>query len=150
MNRLLYGGAFFALAASAAIAQTTAAAPIVDTVVNVPWGDWLSAAADNIVVIVVAVVGWALRKLPSHIVAMIKTAQVDQLLYKAIDAAINRTAGAAKGEALSFKVSNEVLAKALQYAIDNAPKWMISWSGGVDGLRDKIVARLNVSKDAAV
>lgn len=153
MNRLLIGGAAalaLAVAATSAVAQTAEPASVVDTVVNIPWGDWINAGANNAVLIIVALVGWALRRLPSNILSVIQTAQLDQLLYKAIDYAINKTAGAAKGQALSVSVGNDVLAKALQYAVNSAPAWMIQWGGGADGLRDKIIARLNLDAQAAI
>lgn len=151
MNRLIFGGAILALVATSTVAVAQTAAPsAVDTVVNIPWGDWLYNGATTFIALLTAAVAWGLRLLPARILAVIQTAQVDQILFKAIDYAINKTAGASKGKTMNIDVGNEVLEKALQFVVDNAPKWLISWSGGEAGIREKIIARLDLDANAAI
>ncbi len=151
MNRLFFGGAALALAATAAVAQTAAApASPIDTMLTIPWGDWLYNSATAVIAVLGALITWGLRFLPARILAVVQTAQLDQLLLKAIDYGVNTTKDAAKGKALTVDVANPVLKSALQYAVDNAPGWMISWAGGEEGLRVKIIARLNVDEKAAL
>lgn len=121
-----------------------------DTLIDLPWGDLLANGADTLVMIIIALLGWAMRLLPAHILAVVQTWQVEQILARAITAGINKTAGAAKGKALTVDVGNAVLAQALQYVIDNAPAWLIKWAGGEEGLRDKLIARLDVEASAAL
>lgn len=140
-------GACLGLLATAALAQ---AAPASDTLVHIPIGDWIGQGASILLTLAGAVLAFALAKLPASIVAMIKTAQVDQLLLKAIDYGINAVAGAEKGKTLDIDVGNAVLEKALQYVIDHAPAWLIQWMGGDAMVREKLVARLPLAKGAAV
>jgi hypothetical protein len=132
------------------MASAMAQALDANDIVTIPWGDWLSNTASTLTMLAVALVGWGLRQLPAHILAIVRTAQVDQLLLKAIDYAINRTAGAAKGRELKVTVANDVLAEAIRYVLANAPGWLIAWIGGEQGVRDKIIARLDVEADAAL
>jgi hypothetical protein len=139
----LYAGAFINLAhAQDAVAPSTE--------IIIPWGNWLSDAASTVVMVVGAIVAWGLRLLPARILAVVQTAQLDQLLLKAIDFGVNKTAGASKGRELNIDVANSVLAESLQYAITNAPGWMVAWAGGELALRDKIIARLEVKADVAL
>ncbi len=140
----LAGSVLLALAAPAYAQDATS------TVLSIPWGDWLSDAASTLIMVIGAVVAWGLRQLPARILSIVQTAQLDQLLLKGIDFAINRTAGASKGREMKVDVANEVLATALRYAIEHGPKWMIKWAGGELALRDKIIARLDVEADAAL
>lgn len=148
MKRVFFALVALVVSSIAVFAQSTSTP--VDTIVNVPWGDWLFESAQVVIAVLGAVVMWGLRQLPARIVAVIQTGQLDQLLLRAIDFGINKTAGAAKGKTLNVDVGSEVLEQALQYAIDNAPKWMVAWAGGADGLRAKIIARLNLEGKAAV
>jgi hypothetical protein len=137
--------AFMTFLPMAAMAQD-----VTSTVVSIPWGDWLSDVASTLIMVISAAVMWGLRQLPSRILSIFQTTQLDQLLLKGIDFAINRTAGASKGRELKVDVANEVLATALRYAIEHGPKWMIKWAGGELALREKIIARLDVEADAAL
>lgn len=150
MKRALFAGALLALSTTAAFAQTATTAPVIDGVVSIPWGDWFYNGATTIIAILGAILAWGIRHLPSRFVAIAQTAQVEQLLNKAIDYAINRTAGAVKGRALTLNVANQVLETAIEYAVTYAPAWLIGWVGGQQGLRDKIIARLDVGKDVAL
>jgi hypothetical protein len=115
---------------------------VTDTVVTVPYGSWISDAADLLWTVILGAIAWALRQLPGQAADFLKMLRVEQLLARSKEFGVNRTQGAVAGKALSLNVGNEVLAKALQYAIDNGPKWMIEWMGGAAGVRQKLLARI--------
>jgi hypothetical protein len=132
-----------------AIAQTIAE-KTPDTTIEIPVGEWITAAGGAIGPLIVLVVGWLIRQLPGQFAAVLSTMRVDQLLDKAISYGINATAGAMKGKALSVDVGSEVLENALQYVVDNGPKMLIKWMGGEAGIREKIIARLELDETASV
>ncbi len=84
----------------------------------------------------------------ANLVAIFGNARVELLLSNAIGYGLNAVAGAVKGKTLDVDVGNQVLAAALQYAVDNAPGWLQSWAGGPEGLAKKIWARLNLGDGA--
>jgi hypothetical protein len=149
MKKVLFAGAMLLLAATAAAAQTATASPV-DTVVSIPWGDWLYEGATTLIAVIGALMAWGMRYLPARLVAFLQTEAIEQLLKNAISYGVNTTAGAAKGKSLNLDVGNEVLERALQYAIDNAPKWLVSWAGGEEGIKGKIIARLDLDEKAAM
>ncbi len=75
----------------------------------------------TVAAIVMPIITFALRFLPSQIQALIRTAQVEQLLGRAIDYGINATANAVKGKTLSVDVGHAVAAQAVKYALDYGP-----------------------------
>lgn len=135
--------------AAPALADTVATAPAVTTVA-IPIGDWLGGAASIIAAVSAAVIAWAFRFLPASVVQILQTMQVDQLLGKAIGYAINAVAGAEKDKVLKVDVANAVVATALQYVVDHAPAWLVSWMGGTDAIEQKILARLTVEPSATL
>lgn len=147
--RFLGALAFAVLAPVLAIAQTVAE-KTVDTTIEIPIGEWVSAAGTAIGPLIVIVVGWLIRHIPGQFAAVLSTMRVDQLLEKAISYGINATAGATKGKSLSVDVGSEVLENALQYVVDNGPKMLIKWMGGENGIREKIIARLDLDENASV
>lgn len=120
------------------------------TTVSLPFGQWLTAAGDFIIPIVAAAALWLIRKLPSQIAALLMTMRVEQMLTMAIKYAINAVAGASHDKPLTLDLGNAVAAKAVQYVIDHAPGWLVSWAGDAEGLREKIIARLNLNASAAL
>lgn len=135
-----------ALAPSLAMAQ---AAPATTTVA-VPVGDWLTDTAAFLGPLLAAVVLWMIRKLPPQVAALLMSMRVDQLLNKAITYAINSVATATHDKPLTLDVGNAVVAQAVQYAIDHGPSGLIDWMGGTEKIRQKIIARLNVSAGVAL
>lgn len=133
----------------AAIMLSTAAFAA-DTTITLPVGSWLGAASEMIGPILAAAFMFMIRKLPSQVAAFLMTMRVDQLLQMAISYGINAVSGATKDKPLTIDVGNEVVARAAQYAIDNAPGWLVSWMGGVQGVREKIIARLDVEPSASI
>lgn len=145
MKKTIYAVMLLAAMATGAQAETT---------VTWNWGDWLATNsalfAETAAWVVLALVGLALKALPAKVVDIIKVWQVDQVLSRAVIAAINKTAGASQGKSLSFTVANDVVGHAVQYVLDNAPEWLIKWVGGEAGIKDKILARIEVDKEVAI
>ena len=139
-----------------ALAQTPAPAPVVPapvvapTSVLVPWGDWLATALTIINSLALPVIGgavaWMFRALPSWAVNFFRTISVEQWLQRALDFGVNTTIGAVRGKSMTLNVGNEVVAKALSYIAEHAPEWLKSWLGGTEGIRDRLVARLQTSE----
>lgn len=141
--RLLGAMALASALAVPALAQSS-------TEVQIPVGTWLTEAATFIGPVLAAAVLWLIRKLPGQLSGILMATRVDQLLVKAIDYAINATAGAAKDKPLKIDVGNKVVAEAMSYAIVHGPGWILSWIGGEQALREKIIARLNVDQNTAL
>lgn len=122
-----------------------------NTTVVLPVGTWidqvLAAVQSSLALIITGLVAWAFRNLPKSVVSILRTLQIEQVLTRAADYGINATRGAVKGKTLDVNVGNEAVAKAVQYAIDNAPRWLIDWAGGPDAIRDKIIARIPLGED---
>lgn len=141
-----------AMAADAA-PETVAQATGETTKVVWGWGSAAASVAQALAYIIGLAAAYALRQLPANIVAIFGNARVELLIQNAIGYGLNAVQGAVKDKTLTVDVGNEVLAKALQYAVDNAPGWLQSWAGGPEGLAKKIWARLNLepaASDAAV
>jgi hypothetical protein len=139
------------LAAGAAIAQPVVVAAPTDaaTTVAIPVAAWAEAAREIVLSVVLLLATFALRFLPGHAAILFKIFQVEQLLRRAVDYGMNSVvrAGGSDG-ALTVDVGNAVAAKAVQYAIDNGPAWLVTWMGGAEGVRQKIFARLPIAPDA--
>jgi hypothetical protein len=138
---------FIVFGTSVAAAQSSIAPP--DTVVTVPWGDWLGPvlmdAAGLLATVIMAVV---LRFLPASLRAWLtaqRTAQLEQLLERALGYAAQKTAVAVQGRTFEVDVHTELLAKGAQYAINNGPKKLIEWAGGEKAIIDKLTARIPTS-----
>jgi hypothetical protein len=145
MIRVVSGIALLCAMPHFAMAQ----AVVPDTTVDIPVSSWLNAAAELIGPMLGVAVLWLIRKLPAQLGGVLMTLRADQLLEKAISYAINAVAGATKDKPLSINVGNEVVAKAVQYVVDNGPGWMVTWLGGKDAIRQKVIARITVDPAAA-
>jgi len=141
--------------AQAVVAPVTDAttAPVVvvqDPVVTIPYGQWIVALQELATPLLLAVLAFLMRSLPEAIVSIIRTAKVDQLLIKGIQAAINQVAGAAKDKKMSVPIANEVIRKVVQYAVNEGPAWLITWMGGPEGIKAKVIARIQLVDGAAI
>jgi hypothetical protein len=132
------------------IIQPVAFAQEATETVSIPYGAWIETSAGAVATFILAVIGWLMRKLPASVVDILKTMKAEQLLAKAVDYGINAVAGATKGKTLTVNVGNAVVANAVQYAVDNAPGWLVKWLGGPEAIAAKIIARLNLEEAAAV
>lgn len=137
-----------AVAADAA-PETVAQATGETTKITWAWGALVSQWAGALGSLVLAVAAWALRLLPAQIYAILVTARADQLIAKAIDYGVNAVKDASKDKTLEVNVGNQVLAKALQYVLDNAPGWLTTWLGGPEAIAAKIWARLKLDPAAS-
>lgn len=135
-------------AADASAPETVAAATSDSTKVVWAWGDILSKGAATIASLVIAGIALAARQLPAQFAAIFSNSRVQTLVDNAVNYGINAVAGAVKGKTLEVDVGNQVLAQALQYAVDNAPAYLLSWAGGADGLAKKIMAKLDLPSEA--
>jgi hypothetical protein len=141
----LAGLIFVILFAPAHAAEAVAAGSI-----RVPIGEWLAAAASLAAPVIALAYAFLLRHLPEQIVGILRTLRVEQILDKAIAYGVNAVAGAAQGKNLDVKLGSQVLAEAVQYAVDRAPGWVIEWTGGREGIEKMITARLPMEADSSV
>jgi hypothetical protein len=139
---------FHSVALAADGPATVAQAAPEGTKVVWAWGEIISSCAQAVAWVLASLAMVAFRKLPANLVAVFGNARVDLLLNNAIGYGLNAVAGAVKGKTLQVDVGNQVLAQALQYALDHAPGWLQSWAGGPEGLAKKIWARLNLGEGA--
>lgn len=154
MKLALAGLIVLALLAGPAFADT--AVTTTTTTVSFPWGDWISAGIEQIVLpilatVLLATLTWAAKFLPASLRAYAttkNTAAVEQLLQRAITFGLNKVEGAAQGQTLTVPVGSEVLANSAQYAIDHGPVWLLQAMGGEQGVREKILARLPIDPGA--
>lgn len=120
----------------------------IDGQVSWAWGDQLALIiTDQIGWAATALVGALIHFAPGGTRQLIYMFRVDQLLEKAIRAAINKTAGAVQGKVLNAQVGNVVIERALEYIIFHAPK--LYNTNTVQMWRDKIIARMNLAEDVA-
>jgi hypothetical protein len=135
-----------AVFAQESVSDVVLTVPPTDVVLE--WGDFVSIVLANVAktdpfwAFVLSAIGFVVLKLPAPLQWFWRMFQLDQLLLKSIDGAINSTAGAVKGKSLNVNVGSEVFAKALQYAIDNGQAALLKWAGGQDGIAQKLVARI--------
>jgi len=116
--------------------------------VVIPYGDMVTQVLTYLRDILVVVIMGLLAMLPAPIAAFLKTKQVEQLLERAIDYGISTTKGAVSGKSLKVNVGNQVLAMAVQYAVDEGPAKIIAFLGGEEAMKKKIWARLNLEADS--
>ena len=109
-------------------------------------GATLAAFAPWIATGLVAVGLFGLSYVLNHYLAdykgLAKTAQVDQLLTKAITFGVNTVVGAEQGKTLTINTAYPVLNQALAYVLEHGPSWLEQFAGTPDQLAQKIVARL--------
>lgn len=141
---------------SARLHETRLTAYAPDGRVDVPWGDWLSEALKALLALAGALALWLLRRLPSTMVSaldmfagMLGQGRANELLEKAVAYGVNVTAGAVKGKTLTVNVGNEVMERALEYALRHAPQ-LVAKLGGIAVIREKIIARLDLDESAAI
>jgi hypothetical protein len=93
--------------AAPAFAADAARAPAI-----IPYGDLLRDAMLALGASASVLIAWGLRALPKHIQFLIVQMRIDRMLTAAITSAINRTAGAQAGKALSLDLGNAVATRA--------------------------------------
>lgn len=143
------------VAALASVALLLVAGPAfaavgpIDGRVSFEWGDLLSSFLyDNAQGFAVAITGLILHFAPGGSGSIIRMLRINQLIEFAVKSAINKTAGAVQGKALSADVGNEVLERALEYAKAQAPKLFKQLP--IQEWKEKIIARMTLSENVAI
>lgn len=133
---------------------TTVELPNSDTTVILPVGNWVESLTTAIRDGVISLLGlgllWASRLLPETIRQYINAQRIkaaEQLLAHAVDWAFNAVRGATRGMKVEVNVGSALVAEGAQYVVDNGPAWLIDWLGGVEGIQQKIAARLDLAPD---
>lgn len=139
---------FVALAAFIALIPVIAYAATDPNTVTVPIGSIVAEWSSAVGWLLASLVLYAMRLLPQNIVAILANARVDLLLNNAIGYGVNAVAGATKDKTLDVNVGNQVLAAAINYAIENSSGWLQTWAGGPEGLAKKVWGKLNLGEGA--
>lgn len=132
------------------MATLALAQEVTNTVVQVPIGTWADYILPIAGALAMAAVIYGLSFLPAPVAAFIKTILTEQLLKKAVDFGIAMVRGATKDKVLEVDVGNAVVKTAADYVIKYGPKWVYDWLGGEAGIKDHIIARLDVKEDAGL
>lgn len=144
-----------AILCTAAYAQTADTLSVVNSVVTIPYGNWIAAAAP----LVGAILFMASMALLAYLIARFAPPWLQAALNKqvldvvqryaadAIEWGVQAVQGATKGKEVSINVGSEVVAAAVQHAVDTWPKAVIDQLGGAEGIKNEIIKRL---EDAGV
>lgn len=125
---------------------------VINQDVSIPYGQWIEDLGDIakswLIPTVLGMLTYVTGKyvpLPLRGIANnILRREAEQLLEKAIEYGINATAGAERDKTLTVDVGNEVLRKALNYALSNGWVKLIDFLDGPDGILQKLFARLDI------
>lgn len=143
---LMFALALLAMTA-AAIAQEVAQ----PETVTVPWGSWVAAGVDTLLpTLLTALTGVATYVVGAYVPPWLKMLagdkaqqRVNQIITKAVNSALAQTKGAVSDKKLDITVANDVLRKAMQYAVDQAPKLISSAAkGSAENLMKMTMARM--------
>lgn len=129
-----------ALAASLADSTTT---------VIVPWGDIVGAIMPAAKILFMGGLLWVAMRFAPPLYALMRTAQVEQLMSRAADFAFNAVPGAVKGREVTIDVGNEVLKEMLAYALAHGGEWLTQFAGTPAQIAEKAYARLNLPAEAS-
>lgn len=138
----------------AAAGATTTTITTAPPAVSIPWGDWLDAAINQIVVpllgvVVLAGLTWigALLAplLPPALRGFVNaknTAALEQLIVPALATGLKSVGTTVSGQQVSIPVQSQAIATAADYAVAHGSASLVKWAGGPEGIRQKIEARL--------
>lgn len=131
--------ALIGVIAGPAFAEVTTAS---NTVVPLPWGQWVTAitqtATEILIPVIIAAVGVAARHLPWYIQMWFTTQRIDRMVRLAADYALNAVAGATAGKAASIDVGHPLLKAGLERALGSSPQWLIDAAGGTKGITERL------------
>jgi hypothetical protein len=132
------------------LAQATTVAPE-PTSVSVPWGNWIVSAL-NVAqpVVLLALSGVTTYVMAAFVPPWIRAfagdaaqRRINQVLEHAVLSAIAQTKEAVQGQRTSIPVGSEILQRAAQYAVDQAPDLVNhAAKGQVDNLLKMVLARM--------
>jgi hypothetical protein len=139
MRMRIFCVAAMSLAASSAYAAS-------NTPVDLPWGALCNEILAALQPAAVSLAGLAftylVAKLGPDIAHALRAAHIDQVMNRAIEAGFALAEGAEKGKVLEIPVANEVLRRAAQYLVTQAPGLFKELG---DNLGQMLVARLSAS-----
>jgi hypothetical protein len=134
------------------LAQATTVPPVEpSTSVSIPWGSWIVNAL-NIAqpIVLLALSGVTTYVMAAFVPPWIRAfagdaaqRRINQVLEKAVLSAIAQTKDVVQGKRTTLPLASEVLARAAQYAVDQAPDLVNhAAKGQVDNLLKMILARM--------
>lgn len=142
------------LAPSTAAGSTTTTVTTAAPAVVIPWGDWLDAAINQVVIPLLSVVVLSLITiagaklaplLPTWLQGMVNaknTTALEQLIVPAIATGLKSVGSSVNGETVSIPVQSQAVATAADYAVAHGSAALVKWAGGPEGIKQKIEARL--------
>jgi hypothetical protein len=134
----------FLAAATALVSSAVSAAE--SNAIAVPIGNLLTQVLGILEPLAVSLTGaavtWLLAKLGPDVARAFHAAHVDQVIARSIDAGFALVEGAEKGKVLEVPVANQVIRKAAQYIVDQAPGLFKELG---DNLGQMLVARLSAA-----
>ncbi|MCJ2132437.1 hypothetical protein [Methylobacterium sp. E-045] len=159
MTRFFLAALAFACAASVAFAQGTTT-PAVTPGVVIPYGEYIVAGAQLVGSILVPLLTATIMALLAKFYPMarmlISEALVERTLRKWFDFGVNATAGAVKNSTVTVPIGSEIVANALQRAVNRADvnavsKWTMDQAGGPEEVANKLfrLLKLDVGAKAA-
>jgi hypothetical protein len=139
MRMRIFCVAAMTLAASSAYAASS-------TIVDLPWGAFCNEVLTALQPAAISLAGlaltWLAAKLGPDVARALHAAHIDQVMTRAIEAGFALVEGAEKGKVLEIPVANEVLRRAAQYLIAQAPGLFKELG---DNLGQMLVARLSAA-----
>ena len=153
MNRIVLAALALACAFSSPAFAAEVVAPIpVAPAVILPWGDWVVAIGQTLTAILmpilVGLAGKAIYQVAPWASMFLTQARLEQMTKAVTDYALNATEGVIKGQALTIPMGSAVIAKAVQRAVDAAPKAVVSAAGGPNGVAVLVFRTLHLEDGA--
>lgn len=134
------------------IPACTPASAAPETVVSLPWGDWIVAfatvAQTVLTPLLVALLTGLIARFAPMARYLVAKSMIEGMVRRVTDYALNAVAGAAKGQVLSVPVGSAVIATAVQRAADQVPGFVVKAAGGLPGIAEKVFRRLDLDADA--
>lgn len=119
-----------------------------DRSISLPVSDWTASARNLLLSLLAALWAVSKNKLPAPVLWALKLYGEDKLINQAVSLALNAVPGAAKGTPLTIDVGNAVLARALQWLVNDIP-FALKLLGGEDAIKAKIFAALHLEPEAS-
>lgn len=141
--------AFIVIGRHAALAQEVAS-PHVD----LPWGDWITAALQPAAAILVPIAAAAITagvaKVSPWAALVLSRQRVQSAVQAGADYGINAVAGAVKGKTLTVPVGSAVIAEGVQHVVNTTPAKVVTKAGGAAGIAGMIFRSLPLDENASV
>jgi hypothetical protein len=152
MTRIVLAALALACAfASPAFAQAVSDLAANNTVI-LPYGSWIVGLANVATSVLVpalsAVLIGAVTKVYPWAALFLTQKRVEQMANAVTEYGLNAVPGAVKEGKLSINVGSQVIAKAVQYAVNAAPAKALEAAGGQAGLAAIVFRKLNLEDGA--